>query len=68
MFTSVGKAALETFEVPEPRAGEVLLENIYTVISAGTERANLMNEPNTRGSEVTEFSVDPTAAPSEKFP
>jgi hypothetical protein len=30
-------------------AGEVLLENDYSVISAGTERANLLNLPNTSG-------------------
>lgn len=44
---SIGKAVLKQFEVQQPRAGEVLLENDYTVISAGTERANLMNLPNT---------------------
>ncbi len=49
VFESVGKAALKPFEVPQPGAGEVLLENNYTVISAGTERANLMNLPNTSG-------------------
>jgi len=47
VFESVGKAALKQFEVPQPKAGEVLLENDYTVVSAGTERANLMNLPNT---------------------
>lgn len=47
VFESVGKAALKPFEVPRPGAGEVLLENEYTVISAGTERAMLMDLPNT---------------------
>ncbi len=47
VFESVGKAALESFEVPRPAPGEVLLENDYTVISAGTERANLLGMPNT---------------------
>ena len=47
VFESVGKAVLKPFEVPRPANGEVLLENDYTVISAGTERANLMNLPNT---------------------
>lgn len=47
VFESIGKAALKPFEVPQPKAGEVLLENEYTVVSAGTERANLMNLPNT---------------------
>ena len=36
---SRGKATLKPFEVPQPKAGEVLLENDYTVVSAGTERA-----------------------------
>lgn len=47
VFESIGKAVLASFEVPQPKPGEVLLENDYTVISAGTERANLMNLPNT---------------------
>ena len=47
VFESIGKAVLKPFEVPQPKAGEVLLENEYTVVSAGTERANLMNLPNT---------------------
>ena len=47
VFEGVGKAALRTFDVPQPKAGEVLIENEYTVISAGTERANLMALPNT---------------------
>jgi NADPH:quinone reductase-like Zn-dependent oxidoreductase len=46
---SIGTAVLKPFEVPEPGAGQVLLENEYTVISAGTERANLMSLPNTSG-------------------
>jgi len=49
VFESIGKAVVKPFEVPQPAAGEVLLENDYTVISAGTERANLMNLPNTSG-------------------
>lgn len=49
VFESVGEAVLKPFEVPGPGAGEVLLENDYTVISAGTERANLLNLPNTSG-------------------
>ena len=47
---SPGQAVLRPFEVPSPRAGEVLLENHYTVVSAGTERANLVGLPNTSGS------------------
>lgn len=47
VFESIGKAVLKPFGVPGPKAGEVLLENEYTVVSAGTERANLVNLPNT---------------------
>ena len=47
VFESIGKAILKTFEVAPPLADEVLLESDYTVISAGTERANLINLPNT---------------------
>lgn len=42
-----GKAVLEECSVPEPGPGEVLIENDYTVISAGTERANLVMLPRT---------------------
>lgn len=49
VFEAIGKAVVKPFEVPQPGPGEVLLENDYTVISAGTERANLMNLPNTSG-------------------
>ena len=47
VFESIGKAALKQFEVPQSQAGEILIENNYTVISAGTERANLIQLPNT---------------------
>lgn len=46
-FKDKGKAVLEACAVPEPKPGEVLIENEYTVISAGTERANLIALPNT---------------------
>ena len=47
VFESVGKAILKKFDIPELNTEEVLLENDYTVISAGTERANLIQLPNT---------------------
>lgn len=50
VFEAAGQAALRPFEVPAPKPGEVLLVNEYTVISAGTERANLLGLPNTSGS------------------
>jgi len=49
VFESIGEAVLKPFDVPRPGAGEVLIENDYTVISAGTETANLLNLPNTSG-------------------
>lgn len=51
VFESLGKAVLKPFDVPQPKAGEVLLENDYTVVSAGTERANLVQLPNTGTAE-----------------
>ncbi len=51
VFESIGRAVVKSFEVTQPHPGEVLLENDYTVISAGTERANLMQLPNTGTAE-----------------
>ncbi len=51
IFESRGRAVLKEFEVPRPGADEVLLENDYSVVSAGTERANLLGLPNTVVSE-----------------
>ncbi len=47
VFERRGVAVLEEMDVPEPAAGQVVIENAYTVISAGTERANLIQLPNT---------------------
>ncbi|MBU0608152.1 MAG: zinc-binding alcohol dehydrogenase [Armatimonadetes bacterium] len=47
---SPGTAVLKPFEVPTPAPGQVLVETDYTVVSAGTERANLVALPNTQGS------------------
>ena len=47
VFESCGNAVLKECEIPEPGADEVLLESDYSVVSAGTERANLINLPNT---------------------
>jgi len=49
VIESAGQAVLKPFEVAAPGPGEVLLENDYTVVSAGTERANLVGLPNTSG-------------------
>lgn len=68
VFESLGTAVLKTFEVPQPKTGEVLLENDYTVVSAGTERANLMNMPNTTRSDAPDFGTVQAPDPTKKFP
>lgn len=68
VFKSPGKAQVCEFEVPRPKAGEVLLENAYTVVSAGTERANLMNLPNTSPSSARDFATVQAPTPGEKYP
>ncbi len=68
LFEAPGQAALRNFEIPMPKPGEVLLENEYTVISAGTERANLLNMPNTGPSQASDFSTLAAPDPSKKFP
>ena len=51
VFERMGIAAVQPFKVPSPGPGEVLIENDFTVISAGTERANLLQLPNTGTAE-----------------
>jgi len=46
LFTSKGIAECQPFDVPMPNPNEVLIETDYTVVSAGTERACLLNLPN----------------------
>ncbi len=47
VFPEVRKAALESYTVPDLQPDEVLIANEYSVLSAGTERANLLGLPNT---------------------
>jgi 2-desacetyl-2-hydroxyethyl bacteriochlorophyllide A dehydrogenase len=47
VFERKGQAVLTDIAVPQPAADEIVIENDYTVISAGTERANLVQLPNT---------------------
>ena len=49
VFPEPNKVSIERFDVPPLGEDEVLIENEYSVISAGTERANLIALPNTRG-------------------
>lgn len=51
IFEAIGKAVLKKFEIPTLKADEVLLKSDYSVISAGTERANLIQRPNTGTAE-----------------
>ncbi|MBQ8398049.1 MAG: zinc-binding alcohol dehydrogenase [Clostridia bacterium] len=46
IFTAPGVAELLDNEIKAPGAGEVLVETVYSTISAGTERANLAGDPN----------------------
>ena len=48
-FTRPHTAELQIRDVPEVRENEVLAEMIYTVVSGGTERANLVGLPNVPG-------------------
>jgi len=48
MFTGIGRVAIEPFTVREPKEKEVVVKIEYTLISAGTEKAYLKGEPNTR--------------------
>lgn len=47
LFTAVHTAELVDNEVREIEANEVLVKMEYTVVSGGTERANIMDLPNT---------------------
>ncbi len=49
VWTAPKTAELQTFEVPAPGAGEVLVESHYSLLSAGTEKAGLLAMPNTAG-------------------
>ena len=44
-FTAPGVAILEPRPMPEIRPDHVLVENMVSTISAGTERANLIGDP-----------------------
>jgi len=54
----------ELLEVPkrEPKAGEVCVKMAYTAISAGTERANLVGDPNVGGARGTSGVSFPRSA------
>lgn len=46
-FTAPGVAEFQTVELGQIGEKQVLVKTVYTVVSAGTERANLMGMPNT---------------------
>lgn len=47
VFTAPKTAELQEYTLPELRNNEVLVKTEYTVVSGGTERANLLALPNT---------------------
>lgn len=47
VWTQKGVAEIETFEVPSPKEGQLLLRTRVTLISPGTERAFFLGLPNT---------------------
>jgi 2-desacetyl-2-hydroxyethyl bacteriochlorophyllide A dehydrogenase len=49
IWPAAGQVEIEERELPEPGPGELLLEAEHTLISPGTERAFLLNLPNTSG-------------------
>jgi len=49
IWPEAGKVALEEYELGEPGAREVQLATLCTLLSPGTERAWLLNLPNTPG-------------------
>jgi threonine dehydrogenase-like Zn-dependent dehydrogenase len=53
VFTDVGKAELLDVDISDPKEGEVLVRTVYSAVSAGTERANLMRMPNTAAATAT---------------
>jgi len=46
LFTDKNKAELVTVDVNEPADNEVMVETMVSTISNGTERANIMGDPN----------------------
>ena len=55
VFTAVHKAELLELEVRDIQENEVLTEMEYTVVSGGTERANLMGSENAGGNKFPKF-------------
>lgn len=51
LFTAIHTAELLDTEIAEPGRGEVLTEMEYTVVSGGTERANIMGMANAGGAD-----------------
>jgi 2-desacetyl-2-hydroxyethyl bacteriochlorophyllide A dehydrogenase len=49
VFPRPREASIEGFNIPLLNNNEVLIENEFSLISAGTDRANLMGMPNTKG-------------------
>jgi threonine dehydrogenase-like Zn-dependent dehydrogenase len=48
VFTAAGQVGLESFEIGVPAEDQILVETLRSTVSPGTERANLLAEPNTQ--------------------
>ncbi len=57
-FVAPGIAELKTIDIPAPSAGQVTVKLAVSTISSGTERANLIGNPN----------IGPSSSGSVKFP
>lgn len=49
VFTEKNKAELLNMELNEPGANDVMVETMFSTVSCGTERANLIGDPNVTG-------------------
>ncbi len=47
VFTQIGQAEIQEFVVKEPKENEVVIKVLYTLISAGTEKAIFRGEVQT---------------------
>lgn len=61
VFTEKNKAELLTNEVPDPKAGEVVVETMVSTLSCGTERANIIGDANVYGGAVCKVEFPRTS-------
>jgi len=56
LFTAPNIAELVENEIGEPAAGQVLVETVLSTVSPGTEKANLIGDPNVHGAGASSVS------------